>query len=307
MNRIQADLILLVAAAIWGFAFVFQKSAMAEVGPLTFIAARCALAALALAPFAWREMQREPQVAAQTAGQTAALAADRQFHGVVLIGGLAFFLAAAFQQFGLVTATVTNSSFITALYVIFTPCIVWAWHYRPPAPVVWPAAAVSFLGTWLLGGGLLGTVSFGDVLIAVCAVFWALHVVITGVAAQHGRPLCFTFLQFVIVGMLGLIGALLTENPSLTGLLGAAPQIAYVGLLSSALTFTWLIQAMRHTPAGEAAIIVSTESLFGALAGAVLLGERLTPIAWIGAALIAMATIAVQLAPHRATKPPARS
>ena len=64
---------------------------------------------------------------------------------------------------------------------------------------------------------------------------------------------------------------------------------------------------MRHTPAGEAAIIVSTESLFGALAGAVLLGERLTPIAWIGAALIAMATIAVQLAPHRATKPPARS
>ena len=84
----------------------------------------------------------------------------------------------------------------------------------------------------------------------------------------------------------------------MAGLGAAAPAILYVGLLSSALTFTLLTMAMRHTPAAEASIIVSTESLFGAVAGALLLGERLPPIAWAGAALIVLATLAVQVAPH---------
>jgi drug/metabolite transporter (DMT)-like permease len=228
--------------------------------------------------------------------------ADPAFSGVVIISGILFFLGAVLQQTGLVTATVSNTGFLTALYIVFVPLIAWAWHRIAPSPIVWPAAALSFVGTWLLGGGSVGALSSGDVMVAISALFWAAHVVSTGIAAHRGRPILFTCLQFVIVALIALIGALAYETVSLAALWRAAPEIAYVGLLSSALTFTILTLAMRHTPPAEAAIIVSTESLWGALAGGLLLGERLTALAWFGAALIVVATIAIQVAPHMFTK-----
>ncbi len=287
MNRLTADLILVFAAAIWGLAFVFQKTAMDAIGPFTFIASRSIVAALALAPFAWFETRRN----------TAPTAPGPALSRIAVTGGVFFFIAAAFQQVGLKTATVTNAGFLTALYVIFTPFVAWAWHKRQPSLVIWPAAALSFAGTWLLGGASFAAFNAGDILVAICAVFWAVHVVITGASSRHGRPFTFTCLQFSAVAALGTIAAIVTETPTRAGLAAAATEIAYVGLLSSALTFTLLAVAMKHTPPAEASIIVSTESLFGALAGALLLGERLPLIAWTGAALIVIATLLVQLAP----------
>jgi drug/metabolite transporter (DMT)-like permease len=286
MSRLQADLLLLMTAAIWGLAFVFQKTAMADIGPLTFIASRSMLASIAIAPFAWYEVQRATQPA------------DPSFKAVVAVSGVLFFLGATLQQTGLITATVSNTGFLTALYMVFVPLIAWAWYKIAPSPIVWPAAAVSFVGTWLLGGGSVGALTAGDMMVAVSALFWAAHVVSTGIAAHYGRPILFTCLQFVVVTVIALIGAFAYETISWPAIWRAAPEIAYVGLLSSALTFTVLTLAMRHTPAAEAAVIVSTESLFGALAGAVLLGERLTLVAWSGAALIILATLAIQIAPH---------
>ena len=111
MQRLNADLALLLAATIWGVAFLFQKSATSHIGPLTFIAARCALAAVALAPFAWHE------------GRSTSAPAERRFPAIALWGGLAFFIAAWLQQAGLATATVTNTGFLTALYVVIIPLL----------------------------------------------------------------------------------------------------------------------------------------------------------------------------------------
>jgi drug/metabolite transporter (DMT)-like permease len=295
MRRLHADLLLLFAAVVWGFAFVFQKTAMAVIGPLTFIAARSIVASIALAPLAWQEARRNPQ------------APNADFYRVAIGGGAAFFLGAAFQQFGLVTATVTNTGFLTALYVIIVPFMAWVWHRQPPTAVVWAAAALSFVGIWLLGGATFNALSHGDVLVAICALFWAAHMIITGRASTYDRPMLFTFLQFNIVGLLGLIGAALTETVTLAQLREVWVEIAYVGLLSSALTFAILTVALRHAPPAEAAVIVSTENLFSALAGALFLGERLSLINWSGAALILLATLLVQLVPHwgaRAATPP---
>jgi drug/metabolite transporter (DMT)-like permease len=287
MTRLQADLLLLFAAVIWGLAFVFQKTAMEAVGPFTFIAARAVVASLALAPLAWLESRR------QAAGPPAS-----GFYSVSVMGGLAFFLGAAFQQVGLLTASVTNTGFLTALYVVIVPFIAWAWVRQPPAPIVWPCAALSFLGLWLLGGGTVTALSRGDMLVVICAVFWALHVVVTGHASKHNRPVLFTCLQFCVVAIFGLIGAFALETPTWAGLKAAWVEIAYVGLLSSALTFTLLSVALRYAPPAEGAIIVSMENVFAALAAAVLLGERLGWISWLGAALILAATLAIQLAPY---------
>jgi drug/metabolite transporter (DMT)-like permease len=283
MSRLHADIALLFAAAIWGLAFVFQKSAMSHIGPLTFLAARSTVAALALAPLAVRE--------ARQGHGTSGLG----FLPVAVGGGIAFFLAGGLQQAGLVTATVTNTGFLTALYVVITPFIAWAWSNRRPSPFVWPAVVLSALGIWLLGGGTLSAFSAGDLLVAISAVFWAGHVVITGSAAQFRRPIGFTAVQFAIVAALAGSSALSLETVTPSGLADAWLEIAYVGLLSSALTFTLLTVALQHTPPSEAAVIVSTEVLFSALAAYLLLNEHLGAIGWVGAVMILSGTLLIQL------------
>lgn len=288
MTRLQADLLLVLSAAIWGVAFVFQKTAMDHVGPITFVTCRSIIAAIALMPVAIYE--------ARTASQPT----DRT--GVWKIGvlaGTAFFVAGVLQQSGIVTATVSNSGFLTALYVVIVPLLAWLWHRKAPGVAVWPAVAMSFAGTWLLGGGTLGGLSSGDTLVAISAAFWAAHVIIVGVSGRFARPVAVTAIQFAVVGALGLASAPLVEAPTLGAIRAAAGEIAYVGLLSSALTFTLLAVALRHTPPSEAAVLVSLETVFAVIAGGLLLGERLSLIGWIGAVLIFSATLVVQLAPPR--------
>lgn len=292
MRRFHADLLLIVIAAIWGLAFVFQKTAMSHLGPLLFIAARSTVAALALAPLAWLE------------ARSAETAVPRRYLQITALAAAMFFLGAAFQQFGLVTATVSNTGFLTALYIIFVPIIGRFVSSKPLAWAVWPAITLSFVGTWLLSGGGLAAFSFGDVLVAICAIFWAAHVVVTGEAAAYSRPITFTCLQFCLIGLAGIAGAVLFENISIEHLRAALPQILFVGLLSSALTFTVFSMALKYTPPAEAAVIVSMESLFAALAGALFLDERLSLISWFGAGLIMLATLLVQLGPHLSRKQP---
>ena len=287
MNRLTADLALLFAALVWGVAFLFQKSAMEEIGPLTFVAARCGLATVVLIPLALAETRRRQD------------AAPSDFWRIGTLSGAAFFSAAWLQQAGIVTATVTNTGFLTALYVVITPLIAWATAGRRPRAVIWPAVVLSAAGTWLLGGGELAQFSRGDGLVALSALFWAAHVVIVGQAARHARPITFTTVQFAVVALLAAAGAFVLETPTLASLSAAWMSILYVGVLSSALTFTLLTLALQHTPPSEAAVIVSLETVFAAAAAYLALGERLAPIAWIGALMILAGTLVIQLGGQR--------
>jgi drug/metabolite transporter (DMT)-like permease len=191
---------------------------------------------------------------------------------------MAFLIAGWLQQAGLETATVTNTGFLTALYVVLTPLIVLCWSGKMPNALVWPAVGMSALGTWLLGGGGISAFARGDLLVALSAFFWAVQVVITANATRFRRPIGFTALQFAAVALLAGVAALALEPPSLAQLSAAAVDIAFVGLFSSALTFSLLTIAMQHTPPSEAAIIVGTETLFAAAAAYLLLDERLTSL-----------------------------
>lgn len=287
MRRLYADLALLFAAAVWGFAFLFQKSAMDHISPLMFIAARGGVAALVLAPLALREARRKPE------------AAPWGFWQIATAGGAAFFVAAWLQQSGIVTATVTNTGFLTALYVVITPFIAWIAMQKRPNAFVWPAVGLSAVGTWLLGGGSLSAFSRGDLLVALSAAFWALHVVVVGQAARYQRPVAFTCVQFLTVALCAAAATLTLEpfslSGSLSGLAAASIDILYVGVLSSALTFTLLTVALQYTPPSEAAVIVSLETVFAAIGAYWFLGERLGPIGWFGATMILAATLVIQL------------
>jgi drug/metabolite transporter (DMT)-like permease len=165
--------------------------------------------------------------------------------------------------------------------------------------MIWLAVLLSFAGTWLLGGGTFSNFGVGDLLVAISAIFWALHVVIVSMFAGRGRPILFTCLQFAVVALIALGMAILFEPIQFSQIQAAAVEIAYVGLLSSALTFTLLTIALRATPPAEATIIVSTETVFAALGAYVFLGERLSLLGWQGALLILAAVVFVQLAGMR--------
>ncbi len=294
MRRLKADLLLLLAAAVWGVAFYFQKAAMEHIGPFLFIAARGLIAAVCLTPLALLEARR------------VTIPWSIGLMQLGLAGGLAFLVAATLQQTGIIDATVTNAGFLTGLYVVATPLIAWVIFGQRPASYVWAAVALAFGGVWLLGGGTVGGFSTGDALIAMSAVLWALHMVITSRASVYGRPVAYTAMQFSLVAFGGAVLTMAIENNTLDGLYKALPAIAYVGVLSSALTFTLLAIALKDTPPGEASILMSMETLFAAAAGVLLAGEWLAPIGWIGAGLMFSATILVQIGPlleSRRSKP----
>ena len=290
MTRIRADLLLLLAAAIWGSAFYFQKSAMDHIGPLLFVGLRGFIAALALAPLAWAEGRRPG---------TGGVAIIR----LGLVGGVAFFVAALLQQYGIKGTSVTNAGLLTALYVIITPLTLWIAGYRRPGALVTSGIVCAFAGSWLLGGATAGGFTLADWAVIAATLFWTAHLIVTDRAARIDRPFGYTAIQFAVVSALALPLALLFEPVAGANVLAAWDSLLFVGLLSSALTFTLLAIALRHAPAMEGVLLMSTETLFSVMAGYWLLGERLSPLGWLGAAMIVGAVLLVQVGRARRARP----
>jgi drug/metabolite transporter (DMT)-like permease len=287
MSRLLANTLLLLAALFWGSAFVAQATAMAHLGPLTFTGVRFLIAAAAVLPFALAEGRRNP-------GNPLTAGMGLRFTGL----GLVFFAAITLQQVGLLTTTVTNAGFLTGIYVVLTPLLALVVFREKPHAVAWPASLVTLGGIWLLSGGDLKALGTGDMLMIVCAVFWALHVgLIGGLAATSGRPLALSCWQFAVVGTAALAPGLLLEPVTLAALWAAAPELFYTSLISGGLAFTLQAIGQRWTRAADAAILLSSEALFAALFGALLLGERLDAAGLAGCLLIFLAIIAVQLVP----------
>lgn len=287
MTRVQANLLLLLAGAIWGAGFIAQSTAMETLGPIWFIGLRFAVATLVALPFTLWEKAR-----ATSPVRTADIA------GFVLTG-LALFAAAAFQQVGLLTTTVTNSGFLTGLYVVFTPLLTVLVLRRAPHWIVWPAAFMASFGIFLLSGGTLAALTVGDMLTIFCAVLWSVQMICVGVfAGRSGRPIALSLVQFAVCAVLGCAAGVLFEPVSFAAIKGALPEILYAGFFSSGIAFIFQNVAQRYTTAPQAAIFLSSEALFAALFGVLLLGETISPAGYAGCAIIFAAMLAVELVPE---------
>lgn len=286
MTRVQANLLLLLAGAIWGAGFIAQSTAMETLGPIWFIGLRFAVATLVAVPFAlWEKSHTNGTLRPNDIG------------GFILTG-LALFAAAAFQQVGLLTTTVTNSGFLTGLYVVFTPLLTVLLLRRRPHWVIWPAALLASCGIFLLSGGTFAALTLGDVLTIICAVLWSVQMICVGVfSGRSGRPIALSLIQFSVCAVLGCVAGLLFEPISLEAIRGALPEILYAGFFSSGLAFIFQNVAQRYTTAPQAAIFLSSEALFAALFGVLLLGETISPAGYVGCAIIFVAMLAVELLP----------
>jgi drug/metabolite transporter (DMT)-like permease len=280
-RQYRGELLILAAAVIWGFAFYFQKTAMLSIGPLLFVSLRVAIAAIALAPLALKEQRHRNT----STGDVVPIAC---------LGGFVIFCAAALQQIGLVTTTVINTGFLSALYVVATPLLYWAIERKRPANQIWLAVGVATVGVGLLNGLPLASLSRGDLLVTSSSVFWALNFIVVARAGVHEAPLTYTCISFATAALISLVMATAFETISLSIIYAARFELLFVGLFSSALTFAMMAIALRTVSAPRAAILLTTELIFASIAGLWLLGEGLSVLGIVGAGLILMAVLIAQ-------------
>ncbi|MBN1163174.1 MAG: DMT family transporter [Candidatus Krumholzibacteriota bacterium] len=279
-EALKAEALLLLASAIWGSAFVAQRAGMEYLGPFLFNSLRFALGSLILIPVIlagrstgrWGEGERRPAgVKTEVAGG--------------LTAGTVLFLGASLQQAGMKYTTAGKGGFITGLYVILVPILGLALGHRP-GKLTWGGAVLATGGLYLLSFTGEISVNSGDLLVLASTFFWAVHVLLIGWLTTRVRPLRLASLQFAACSLFSLVAALGVERLSLEGIRGAAVPILYGGILSVGIAYTLQVVAQRKTPPSHAAIILSLETVFAALAGWLVLAERIPPVGMLGCALM---------------------
>lgn len=298
-KTLLGNLLLLLTALIWGTAFVAQSKGMDHIGPLTFNGARSLLAAAVLLPGGLL-LRRGRRL--HGGGKAAPLDKKAQLRGG-LVCGVLLFLASTLQQMALVTTEAGKAGFLTALYIVLVPVMGIFLHRKAPASV-WAAVVLATGGLYLLCGvGGASAFAAGDICLLLCAVCFAGQILAVDHFAPCTDPVLLSGSQFLVTGLLSLPAMFLWETPSLAGLGAAWLPLAYAGILSSAVGYTLQIVGQRNTQSAVASLLMSFESVFSALAGALLLGERLSAPALCGCALVFAAILLAQLPPRRKPQP----
>lgn len=287
----RADALLLVTAMTWGFAFVAQRKGMEFVGPFTFNAIRFMLGGASLIPLWYYQKRRNRQNARKKA-------VDKKFliKGG-LLAGAAIFLGSSFQQIGLVYTTAGKAGFITGLYVIFVPIIGLFWRQRTGTGI-WLGALLAVAGLYFLSIHENFSIALGDLLVLVCAFFFAVHVLVVGWLTHKLPSIPLAIMQFLVCSLLSFIAALWVEEFIWKDILDAAIPILYGGLFSVGIAYTLQVVAQKNAPSSHAAVILSLESVFAVLGGWMLLSETLSARGLLGCGLMLTGMIFSQIQTH---------
>ncbi|MGY8809988.1 MAG: DMT family transporter [Pseudomonadales bacterium] len=288
LRHYRADALMLLTAMIWGSTFVAQRLGMDHIGPFLYTGLRFLVGAIAVAPLIW--LLRKP----------ARLGTPSRVSKPMLLGSLALgcvlTLGINLQQIGLMFTTVTNSGFITGLYVILVPVFGLFIGMRTHKGT-WAGALLALVGMVLLSVGPGFQVASGDWLQLVGAACWAIHVLMVGALASRYDPILVSFVQFMVCAVVSLILALIFEPIHLPMIQQALPAILYGGVLAVGVAFTLQVVAQKDAITSHAAIILSLEAVFAALAGWLILGETLSPRGLFGCALMLGGMLLAQLVP----------
>ncbi|MDE1165945.1 MAG: DMT family transporter [Pseudomonas sp.] len=288
-QALRADLLMLLTAIIWGSGFVAQTAGMDHIGPFLYSGLRFALGSLCLLPLVLRkgsdQAPREPFL-------TKGLWLGGGLMGLVLAGGINL------QQVGLLFTSVTNSGFITGLYVIVVPLLGLVLGQRIGMGI-WLGAVLAVVGMALLSVGDNFQVAAGDWLQLAGAFVWGGHVVIVGIFASRHDVIRLAFLQFVTCSVVSLILALGFEHFDMQAIMLAMPAIVYGGVVAVGIGYTLQVIAQKDAIASHAAIIFSLEAVFAAIAGAWLLNESLHLRGYIGCGLMLVGMLVAQLWPRK--------
>ncbi len=282
MSRLQANLLLLVAAAVWGGGNVAQKTILRDIDAFSAAGLRSLIGGLLVAPLllVFKESR---------------MARKGWWHSLFKVSSL-FMLALIVQQAAYFDSSVTNASFLVNTDVVITPLFAWLLMGTRPTASIYLSVSLMFAGLFLMSGGTLSGGRSGDLLALLSAAIYALWMVeLERHMRFHGCPIATSVAQFLMTALvalpLGVLGGTMTPG----SLYGAAPELVVLGVFSTGLGFGLMTAAQRFTTASHTAIIVGAECLFGAAAAFLFLGERPSAMALLGGLLITAAIAVVAL------------
>ena len=289
-KALRADVLMLIAAAIWGFAFVAQREGMETMGPFLFNAARFFIGTAVLLPLVWY-LSKKDATSVKPKVSTNKLI----FAGT--IAGLFLFAASSFQQVGIQYTTAGKAGFITGLYIFFVPFIGIFLGQKTDSGT-WLGALIAVVGLYLLSINEDLTIEKGDLYQLVCAVFFAAHVLVIGYVAKRMDPLKLSLIQFLVAGILSLFIAIAIEIITWTMILETAVPLLYAGVMSIGVAYTLQVVAQQHAKSSHAAIILGLEGAFAVLGGWLILDENLSTRGLIGCGLMLTGMLLSQILPR---------
>ena len=288
-QALKTDLLMLIAAAIWGFAFVAQREGMETMGPFLFSGVRFLIGVVALSPVVWY-LSKKPQQSHKAEVPAKKLILAGTVAGLLLFGGISC------QQVGLQYTTAGKAGFITGLYIFFVPLIGLFLGQRTGSGT-WLGATIALFGLYLLSIKEDFTIAEGDLLQLICAVFFAAHVLVIGYLAKRMDTLKLALVQYLVCGVISLLIAIAIEMISWDMIVATAIPLLYAGIMSTGIAYTLQVVAQQHAHSSHAAIILSLEGAFAVLGGWLLLDEHLPARGLLGCALMLTGMFLSQLFP----------
>ena len=291
-KAMQANLMMLLAASIWGFAFVAQRVGMETMGPHWFNSLRFFIGVVALTPVViWMDRTQAKSSIEGPKSSTKSLLMGGA------VAGLLLFIGATFQQVGLQYTTAGKAGFITGMYIFFVPLI--GLFFRMKTGLgTWLGAAIALWGLYLLSINEDFTLSKGDTLQLICAVAFAGHVLMIGYLASRMDTVKLSLVQFFVAGLLAMILALYFEQLTWGMIKSTAVPLLFAGVMSTGIAYTLQTIAQQHAHPSHAAIILSSEGVFAVIGGFLLLNEVLPAQGLLGCGLILAGMLMSQLMPR---------
>lgn len=277
-----ANLLLLLTAAIWGFAFVAQRVGSQYVGAFTFNGIRFALGSISLVPLIFYLDKRKKGTG--TTEDNIEVKTKKILIPGVLVGTVAY-AGSTLQQMGLIYTTAGKAGFITGFYMIIVP-IIGIFLGIKIMRNSWIGIGLAVIGLYFLSVNENFSVNYGDLLEIIGAVFWAVHILAIDHFSKKVDCLKLSCLQFATCSILSLISAFIFEPIAVSNIKEALVPILYGGLLSVGVAYTLQVVAQKNANPAHAGIIMSMESVFGAIGGALILGETMSTRGYLGCLFI---------------------
>jgi drug/metabolite transporter (DMT)-like permease len=286
---LKSNILLLITAMLWGFAFVAQRSGMDYVGPFTFNAVRFTLGGISLIPLLLINKRRNFKNE-----HLLPLSSNKILLKGGIIAGVILFFGASFQQGGMVYTTAGKAGFITGLYIILVPILGIMFKQKTSA-AIWLGAVIALVGLYLLSVKENLSIGLGDLLVLASAFFWGLHVLVIGRFSPKTDPIQLAFFQFILCAFFSLIASIVIETTTLQNIFDASVPILYAGVVSVGIAYTLQVVAQQEALPSHAAIIMSLEAVFAVIGGWIILDENIPFRGLVGCGLMLTGMIISQV------------
>jgi len=288
-RQFSATAALILASLIWGTAFVAQTTGMDFIGPITFINIRFFIGTIIILPLAFIERDIFFKIEEVK---------KKKLYLIILLTGCSLFVGSFLQQYALQYTKVGNAAFLTILYVPFVPIISRFFLGKKIHWSIWVSVSICLVGSYYLTTGNSFEAQSADILVALCAVFFALHCILIDEFFEIiNAPYSLAFYQFGICFLISLPLMFVFEEPTISGIYEEIGQLLYVGIMSTGVAYTLQIIGQRFVKPSTAVITLSLEGVFAAITAWIILSQILTSIQIIGCSLIIVGVLVAQLIP----------